>query len=149
MLQPAGPGELIIEASVAKHLALAPVAFAVTEGRAHTLVFANAVFRRLQETGEIALDAKAARGPPSTADLTPLLDEVFQTGNPVRDVILRHGDQSTFWSCTVWRVPGSRDVPNLVIEVRDVRLIEGAKARQRAVNRASPARRVPRAGCHP
>src|SRR6185503_5492329 len=44
------------------------------------------------------------------------------------------GAKSAPWSCTIWPIPGSRDTPQkLVIEVRDVELIEGAKIRQRVI----------------
>ena len=129
------PGDLIIRASLGRHLAFAPVAFAVTEGPAHTLLYANKVFQGLQSAGEISIGPRAARGPPSSADLTPVLDRVFRTAETARDTIVEPPpNQAASWSCTVWPVPGSRDVPQkLVIEVRDVELIEGAKVRQRAI----------------
>jgi signal transduction histidine kinase len=129
------PGELVVQASVAKHLALAPVAFAVTEGPEHSLLYANTLFRRLQSAGEIRIGPQNAREPPSSADLTPWLDQVFRSSQTVRDVLLESLDRTpSSWSCTVWPVPGSDDVPKkLVIEVRDVQLIEGAKVRQRAI----------------
>jgi signal transduction histidine kinase len=130
-----GPGDVVIKASVGKHLAFAPVAFAVTEGPAHTLLYANAVFRSLQSSGVISIGPRATRGPPPSADLTPLLDRVFRSAATVRDALLQPPDKTAAsWSCTVWPVPGSHDIPQkLVIEVRDVELIEGAKVRQRQV----------------
>jgi signal transduction histidine kinase len=126
------PGELIIDAAVARHLALAPVAFAVTEGIGHRLIYANAAFTRLQADGEIGIGPIAARGPPAT-DLKSLLDQVSKSGTTMHDIVLKPaGANEPAWSCTVWPVPGAR-LSNLVIEVRDVRLIEGAKMRQRAV----------------
>jgi signal transduction histidine kinase len=135
MVSPEGTGDLIVETSVLRHLALAPVAFAVTEGPGHTLVFANAVFRGLQSNGEIGIGPQAAGAEEASswADLRPLLDEAYQSAQTVRDVLLESRDKHAAWSCTIWNVPGARDVPNLVIEVRDVRMIEEAKARQRAV----------------
>jgi signal transduction histidine kinase len=91
-------------------------------------------FRRLQSAGEINIGRTASESP-SAADLTPLLDRVFRSAMTERDVILAPLDnQSVTWSCTVWPVPDSRDIhQKLVIEVRDVELIERAKVRQRAV----------------
>src|SRR5688572_7296759 len=131
------PGDLVIEASIGKHLAFAPVAFAVTAGPAHDVVYANAVFSGLQAAGRIRIGRPTATGPPSGTDLTPALDRVFQSGEIVRDAILPPpGDraQGSRWSCTVWPVPGASEIPEkLVMEVRDVAAIEGAKSRQRAV----------------
>ena len=133
--RPNGRGDPIIQASVGKHLAFAPVAFAVTEGPTHTLLYANAVFRGLLSAGRIRIGRSPESQSTATADLTPLLDQVFRSGETLRDVILEPpGHQAPSWSCTIWPVPGAREVPEkLVIEVRDVELIEGVKARQRAV----------------
>ena len=135
MGRPEGPSDLIVRASVGRHLAFAPVAFAVTEGPGHTLVYANTLFSRLQSLGDISIGRPAAGKPRSTADLTPVLDRVLRSATTVRDAILGPvHDGARSWSCTVWPVPGSPDIPErLVIEVRDVELIEGAKVRQRAI----------------
>jgi signal transduction histidine kinase len=127
--------DLIIKASVGRHLAFAPVAFAVTEGPAHTLLYANAIFRRLQSAGDINIGPRTATVAPKSTDLTPLLDRVFRSAKTERDAMLAPVDnEAPSWSCTVWPVPGSRDIPQkLVIELRDVELIEGTKVRQRAV----------------
>jgi signal transduction histidine kinase len=136
MKQTADAEAVVIEASIGKHLAFAPVAFAVTAGPAHTVVYANAVFRGLQAAGRIRI-GPTGTVPPSGTDLTPVLDRVFESGEIVRDAILPPpGDRphGARWSCTVWPVPGASDVPEkLVMEVRDVAAIEGARARQRAV----------------
>lgn len=119
-----------------RHLAFAPVAFAVTEGPAHTLLYANALFRRLQSDGAISIGRQTPSESPSAADLTPLLDRVFRSAETVRDATLEPLDQGAdgAWSCTVWPVTGSGDIPEqLVIEVRDVELLEGAKVRQRVI----------------
>lgn len=121
---------------VARHLAFAPVAFAVTEGPSHSLLYANAGFRRLQMDGEIVFGPLAARGPPSAVDLTPVLDRVFRGARAVRDELLNapHNGPAS-WSCTVWPVPGSREVSRkLVVEVRDIDMAEGAKAWQRTIS---------------
>lgn len=125
------PGELIIRASIGKHLAFAPVAFAVTEGPAHTLVYANRAFSRLQAEGDIGIGTTATSRQ-STPDLAPLLDRVFRSAVVARDEIIGSADGS--WSCTVWPVRASEKTKQkLVIEVRDAQIIESARARQRAL----------------
>jgi signal transduction histidine kinase len=133
MESPEGDGDLILDTSVLSHLALAPVAFAVTEGPSHKLVFANAVFRGLLSNGEIGIGSQASRGMPSVADLKPVLDDAYRKTTTVRDVVVSVAATQAAWSCTVWPVPGARDLPSLVVEVRDVAMIEGAKERQREV----------------
>ena len=131
--QDSGEGEIIVQATVAKHLAFAPVAFAVTAGPAHALLYANTVFRTLQSSGGVRLGTYTSPAMPG-ADLTPLLDRVFRTSTTARDEVVTGPGGDDKWSCTVWPVPGSRDVPKkLVIEIRDARMIESAKARQREI----------------
>ena len=126
--------ELCIEASVGQYLACAPVAFAVTEGPSHAVLYANGLFRALQTAGTISIGPRTAREPPP-ADLTPLLAQAFHSGETVRDAILDPPDhQTAAWSCTIWPAAPSGDSPKrLVIEVHDVALMEGARVRQRAV----------------
>ncbi len=123
-----------IGTSVGRHLAFAPVAFAVTEGPQHALLYANRCFRLLQSKGEINIGPQPNAGA-RAADLTPVLDRVFRTAETVRDEPLERIDSGDpAWSCTVWPVPGQRDAPEkLVIEVRDAELVERAKIRQRAI----------------
>jgi signal transduction histidine kinase len=120
--------------SVEDHLALAPVAIAVTGGPKHELLYANGVFHHLLAAGDIALGHNG-EGARRAADLTPLLDRAFERTEPVFDEIIEpSGDGTASWSCTVWPVPGGREgFEELVIEVRDVRLAEGAKAEQRHI----------------
>jgi signal transduction histidine kinase len=128
--------DFTVGVSIGKHLALAPVAFAVTEGDAHTLVYANALFRNLQSAGLIGIGVPADAGQRSTAaDLTAVLDDAARNMQTVRDVVIQSpAGETPRWSCSVWPVADSTDAPKrLVVEVRDVELIEGAKERQRAV----------------
>jgi signal transduction histidine kinase len=135
MERPSRPRDLIIPASVGRHLSFAPVAFAVTEGPGHRLVYANMLFRHLQSAGQISIGPHTAGEPASAADLAPLLDRVLRSATTVRDTILEPLDRrARAWSCTVWPVAGSPKIPErLVIEVRDVEMIEDAKDRQRAI----------------
>jgi signal transduction histidine kinase len=126
--------EVTIGTSVGRHLAFAPVAFAVTEGRTHALLYANRCFRLLLSKGEINIGPRPSESDRG-ADLTPVLDRVFRTAETVRDELLERIDsREPAWSCTVWPVPGQQDAPEkLVIEVRDAELVERAKRRQRAI----------------
>ena len=127
---------LTIDASVGKHLALAPVAFAVIEADTHAILYANAQFRLLLATeqirvGESGDDGRRAR----TATLAPLLDDAVRSGRTIRDAILEppHGAAAK-WSCSIWPVADATDRSRrLVVEVRDVGLIESVKERQRAI----------------
>jgi signal transduction histidine kinase len=128
--------DLIVSASIGRHLALAPVAFAVIEGDAHTLVYANTLFRNLQSAGLIRIGADDdGQQSPMAADLTGVLDDAARNMHTLRDVMLEApAGEKPKWSCSVWPVADSADAAQrLVVEVRDVELIEGAKERQRAV----------------
>ena len=108
----------------------------MTEGPTHTVVYANAIFRGLQSAGKITIRPPTENeSPAAVADLTPVLDEVFRTAVIARDALLVPADDSdASWSCTVWPVPSEPNTPEkLVIEVRDVALVENAKRRQREV----------------
>jgi hypothetical protein len=59
---------LIIDASIGKHLALAPVAFAVIEPDTHTILYANALFRHLQSVHEIWVGVPREDGRPAAAN---------------------------------------------------------------------------------
>jgi signal transduction histidine kinase len=130
-----GEGDIIVRASIGKHLAFAPVAFAVTEGPAHEIVYANTLFQRLLAAGEIAMEPTASTRAHSAAILAPLLEKVLRSKETVRDAIIRSLDGETMsWSGTIWPVPGSFDTPDrLVIELREVALVEGARVRQRQI----------------
>ncbi|HEY6830824.1 MAG TPA: GAF domain-containing sensor histidine kinase [Gemmatimonadaceae bacterium] len=125
----------IVDASIGKHLALAPVAFAVIEADTHTVLYANALFRHLQSVGQIRVGDPREDGRSPAPNLAPLLDDAARTRHTIRDVILEspHGEVAR-WSCTIWPVADLGDAPRqLVVEVRNVEMIEGAKQRQRAV----------------
>ncbi len=131
-----GGNEVVIRASLARHLAFSPVAFAVTEGPAHEIRYANAAFRQLQSDGKIAIGLHQSEGEEPIADLTPLLDRVFHEAETVRDELLAPADGGEArWSCTVWPLDTENDghPEALVMEVRDAAYLEGALARQRAI----------------
>jgi signal transduction histidine kinase len=127
---------LIVSAAVGRHLALAPVAFAVTEGDAHALVYANTLFHNLQAAGHVRIAGRDQAGAYSAGetDLTPLLDDAFQGLRTIRDAMLEPpAGGPPRWSCSVWPVTDAGDSKRLVIAVRDVELVEGAKERQRVI----------------
>lgn len=126
--------DVSVVASLARHLAFSPVAFAMTDGPAHAVRYANAAFRQLQAAREITIGPPAS-GERAAADLKPLLDRAFQRGETIRDELVDPGDGAAArWSCTVWPVPPEQPAPEgLVVEVRDVGYIEGARSRQRDV----------------
>lgn len=129
-------GLLTVDASVGKHLALAPVAFAVIDLATRAVLYANAVFRHLVATEEIRVDELGGDGGrAATATLAPLLDDAVRNSRTIRDAILepRHGAAAR-WSCSIWPVSDATDGSRrLVVEVRDVALIESVKERQRAI----------------
>ena len=101
--------DLIVSASIGKHLALAPVAFAVIDGDAHTLVYANVLFRNLQSAGLIRIGGPAgsARRPAAT-DLTAALEDAARTMHTVRDLVLPSpAGEAPKWSCSIWPVSDS------------------------------------------
>ena len=116
-------------------LARAPVAFAITEGPQHDVVYANPGFRRLGSEGEIAL-GPGASARASAADLTVVLDRVFRTGRPVHHLALDSADDPVpAWRCSVWPVEGGAGVPTrLVVELEDVSVAEDERAWQRALS---------------
>ena len=128
-------GELVISASLGRHLAFAPVAFAVTEGPAHALVYTNAIFRGLLSAGDLSVGNRASIEHPAAADITPVLDRVFETSQTLRNVVVPpNAIDGKSWSCTVWPIESADSEPKkLVIEVRDVEALEAATRRQRAV----------------
>src|SRR5687767_10341108 len=94
-------------ATTGRHLAYAPVAFAVTEGPAHTVIYGNAIFRQMQQNGDIRIGSFNPNAQQAT-DLAPVLDRVFRSGLTERDALLEPTDHGVpTWSCTVWPVTGS------------------------------------------
>ncbi len=127
---------LTVDASVGKHLALAPVAFAVIAADTHAILYANAQFRHLLATEQIRVgdpidDGRLARAP----SLVTLLNDAARRTRTIRDVVLEPPfDAVATWSCSIWPVADATDRSRrLVVEVRDVALIEGVKERQRAI----------------
>ena len=136
MRRPAGDADaLLVRSAVGRHLASAPVAFAVTEGPAHTVRYANAPFQKLQAEGRIAIGS-SGDGESESTDMAPVLERVFRTGLTARDnAIGRRGSEPAALSCTVWPVLNARNVPEkLVIEVRDLVVAEGERAWHRDIS---------------
>lgn len=113
----------------------APLAFAVTEGPRHTILYANPAFRRAQSTGEIMFGMEQAPGSARKAGLRAVLDAVYRSGRAVNDLTLDcPTDPVPAWSCAVWLIaPAADDPRRLVIELHDVSLGEDERAWQRAL----------------
>ena len=113
--------------------ARAPLAFAVTEGPRHTLLYANPAFRRAQSAGEVTLGPSTDKG--AAAPLASVLDGVYRTGRAIHDLRLEGlEDPLPTWSCAVWPMtPASDDPMRLVIELHDVSIAEDERAWQRAL----------------
>ncbi|HLB09595.1 MAG TPA: GAF domain-containing sensor histidine kinase [Gemmatimonadaceae bacterium] len=100
-----------------------PAAFAVTHGEQHTLVFANAAFRKM-----VTLDGTLATGQPIGAlfatsereELIALMDRAFLSGVVSRNRALEPaGDGVLPLRCTVWPdVDGSGMTQQLLVELR-------------------------------
>ncbi|HEY5440543.1 MAG TPA: ATP-binding protein [Gemmatimonadaceae bacterium] len=109
--------------SFERYIEHVPAAFALTLGRQHTLVYANAAFRSL-----VTPDGEPSLGSPiagafarlDTAGLTALLDRAFRTGIVSRNRRIASADESVPpLSCTVWPdVNRNGESEHLVIELR-------------------------------
>lgn len=124
-----------VMASLARHLAFSPVAFAVAEGPAHTLIYSNAAFHELRSADNIAIgDVKPGRER-ETTDLLPLFDRAFREHATIRDELLSPpGADQPHWACTVWPIPATAGAPErLVVELRDASYVNAALARQRSI----------------
>ena len=131
------PGETVdvgVMASLAEHLALSPVAFAITEGPDHLLRYSNAAFRQLRLARTIAIgDAERILGG-ETTDLGPLLDRAFRERASISDELISPSGTGPQWTCTIWPIAANGPIPErLVIELRDLSYIDAALARQRAI----------------
>jgi signal transduction histidine kinase len=124
--------------SLDEHLERVGAPMALTSGADHTLVFANAAFRKLfGAPGEIALGATLAdsRQSEDTSGLTALLNQAFRTGVVLHDTPLgvRDSNRPAF-SCSIWPdVNASGESEYLLIELRHTSDVELAHALQRDV----------------
>jgi len=124
-----------VMASLAQHLAFSPVAFAITEGRAQSIVYCNVAFRELQSAQRIGIGDVGAHKQSLTTDILPILDRAFRERATIRDELLSPADaEQPQWACTVWPIPPSGTTPErLVIELRDASFVHAALARQRTI----------------
>ena len=126
--------DLQVMASLARHLAFSPVALAVTEGPAHSIVYSNAAFRGLQSSHRIAVGHVKTGAERETTDLLPLLDRAFRESATIRDELLSPADAGQpHWACTVWPIPASGEPGRLVLELRDASYVQAALTRQRTI----------------
>ena len=130
--------ELPSQDSLPRYLEHVPALFAVTRGPAHTLVYANAAFRRLAAPGgELAPGTRVTDVLTglATSELTAVLDRAMHTGIVERDQRIDPVDEDApAWSCTVWPEVNARGgAEHLVIELRIVTRAEATLALQREV----------------
>ena len=124
--------------SFERYMEHVPAAFAIARGAVHTLVYANAAFRRLAvPAGELAMGgpiSDAFRGR-DTSGLIALLDRVIRTGVAERDRRIGAVDGGTSaWFCSVWPgMSGQGEPAHLVIELRLATQTEITLALQRDV----------------
>ncbi len=109
--------------SFERYIEHVPAAFAVTRGRDHLLVYANAAFRKLvssKGTLEPGSRIADAFGAADARGLTALLDRAFRTGAVSRDRRVEPVDStSLLFSCTVWPdVSQGGAAEHLVLELR-------------------------------
>ena len=115
--------EFSATASFERYMERLPSAFALTFGRQHALVYANAAFRAMVApdgellSGRSIADVFAAR---DATGLTALLDRAFRTGVVSRNRRIGALDASTLpLTCTVWpEVNGNGESEHLIVEVR-------------------------------
>jgi len=99
----------------------APAAFAVTEGKGHTVIYANASFRAVNGLRELTAGCGIADLFEYSAGIrvVELMDRAAREGSALqRQLVGRLHTDGPAWSCSIWRV-NSRDngVPGLVIEL--------------------------------
>jgi signal transduction histidine kinase len=106
-----------------RYLEHAPLAVAVVRGAAHTLVYANAAFRRLgsQRGAGVGRPINEALDPAAVSAVEGLLDQVRRDGVVARDAIVLPGPAGAVSRhYTVWPVPDrSGGVDQLVMVVLD------------------------------
>jgi signal transduction histidine kinase len=100
-----------------------PAAFAVTRGEHHTLVFANAAFRKM-----LTVDGRVSMGDPigglfalpERDELNALMDRAFRSGVVSRNRVVEQESDGVFpLRCTVWPdVDPSGKTTQLLIELR-------------------------------
>ena len=98
-------------------------AFAVLRGDRHTIVYANAAFRRLLDHDDVPVIGRhldEALSLDGNSDLTAMLNRAHRTGVGARQVMVKPLVEGTLpLSCTVWSdVQRNDDTEHLVVELR-------------------------------
>lgn len=134
----AGAAEPSIQEALRRSVQQAPLPFAITRGADHTLVYANAAFRRV--AGLASRDALGAPLPTAfTATegraLTAILDRAFGDGVELLDERLRpSSERAGDWQCSVWPVIADDGrAEALGIEIRPSSPVDEALELQRQV----------------
>ncbi len=127
-----------VQAALHRYMEQAPLPFAITRGRKHALVYANAAFCRLAGLADIgALGAPIANAFTGTtrSALSAILDQAFLGVVERLDASVdAEGKGGTSWKCAVWPVIGSDGRPEgLGIELREAERSDAALDLQRQV----------------
>jgi GAF domain-containing protein len=127
--------DVTVMASLARHLAFSPVAFAVTEGPEHSVIYSNAAFRQLLARDKIVIGDTKPFAQREATDIKRLLDHAFREDATMRDEMLSPPSADIpQWACTVWPIPASAaGAKRVVLEMRDASSFTAALARQRAI----------------
>ena len=76
--------------------------FAITEGPAHTVAWANPAFRRIADSGEGALEGRRLTDICRAPVLPALLDHVLQDSDAMADELLVSSHGRVAWLCSAW-----------------------------------------------
>ena len=114
--------ELAGNGAFERYIERSPAAFAVTRGREHTIVYANAAFRRLTSpAGDLLPGTRVGDllAGLATSGLIDVLDRVRRTGIVERNCSIAAADaDAVAWCCTVWPETDPYGTPeHLVIEL--------------------------------
>ena len=113
-------------------------AFAVIQGRDHTLAYANSAFRKLLPRGDsIALGEQMGNvvAPRDATRLLPLLERALRTGIALRDCRIDAPGLTDFpLTCSIWpAVSDTGDTDHLLVELRPATKAEISLTLQREV----------------
>ncbi len=130
--------ELSVHEALHRYIGQAPLPFAITRGKEHTLVYANVAFRGVAGLADHrALGAPLANSFTGAAkkSLIGILDQAFLGAAERLDAPLNADREGAGnWKCSVWPVIGSDGQPeSLGVELREAETPDGALDLQRQV----------------
>jgi signal transduction histidine kinase len=123
--------------SFERYMELSPVAIAVTQGAAHTLVYANLAFRELAAVDTASIGTPIADAIPGIREtgLVSVFDRALLTATTAPDVTVAIGnDSARSWHCKVWpEASAAGQAERLIVEMRESSYADKALALQREV----------------